>query len=100
METVVLGRKQKHAQRGDPGLGAAGSAAPPVDMAETWMKKVDGKIHQLVVKKLEATWSGPWMYNEDTDDWEAMTSSLAKNLNANALALALEDDGEGMLRVV
>jgi hypothetical protein len=62
------------------------------------MRKVDGKIHQIVVKKLEATWSGPWMYNEDIDDWEATTSSLAKNLNANSLAL--EDDGEGMLRVV
>jgi hypothetical protein len=98
METVVPGRKQKRARRSDPGLGAAGSAAPPVDMAGTWMRKVDGKIHQLVVKKLEATWSGPWMYNEDTDDWEATTTSLAKNLNANSLAL--EDDGEGMLRVV
>jgi hypothetical protein len=32
------------------------------------------------------------------DDWEATTLSLAKNLRANALAL--EDDGEGMLRVV
>jgi hypothetical protein len=62
------------------------------------MRKVDGKIHQIVVKKLEATWNGPWMYNEDTDDWEATTSSLAKNLNANSLAL--EDDGKGMLRVV
>jgi hypothetical protein len=67
-------------------------------MARTWVKKVDGKIHQLVVKKVEATWSGPWIYNEDTDDWEATTSSLAKNLNANALAL--EDDGEGILWVV
>jgi hypothetical protein len=38
------------------------------------------------------------MYNEDTDDWEATASSLAKNLNANSLAV--EDDGEGMLRVV
>jgi hypothetical protein len=43
-------------------------------MAGTWVRKVDGKIHQLVVKKLEATWSGPWMYNKDTDDWEATTS--------------------------
>jgi hypothetical protein len=98
MKIDVPGRKQKHARRSDPGLGVAGSATPPVDMAGTWMRKVDGKIHQLVVKKLEATWSGPWMYNEDTDDWEATTSSLAKNLNANSLAL--EDDGEGMLRVV
>jgi hypothetical protein len=62
------------------------------------MRKVDGKIHQIVVKKLEATWRGPWTSIEDTDDWEATTSSLAKNLNANSLAL--EDDGEGMLRVV
>jgi hypothetical protein len=67
-------------------------------MAGTWVKKFDGKIHQLVVKKLEATWSGPWIYNEDTDDWEATTSSLAKNLSTSALAL--EDDGQGMLRVI
>jgi hypothetical protein len=98
MEIAVPGRKQKRARGGDLGLGAAGSATPPVDMAGTWMRKVDGKLHQIVVKRLEATWSGPWMYNEDTDDWEATTSSLAKNLNANSLAL--EDDGEGMLRVV
>jgi hypothetical protein len=98
MEAVVSGGKPKHARRGDPGLGAVGSSAPPVDMAGTWVKKVDGKIHQLIVKKLEATWSGPWIYNEDTDDWEATTSSLAKNLSTSALAL--EDDGHGMLRVV
>jgi hypothetical protein len=67
-------------------------------MAGTWVKKVDGKIHQLVVKKLEASWNGPWIFNEDTDDWEATTSSLVRNLGTNALAL--EDDGQGMLRVV
>jgi hypothetical protein len=67
-------------------------------MAGTWVKKVDGKIHQLVVKKLEATWSGPWIYNEDTDDWEATYLFLAKNLSSNALVL--EDDGEGLLWVV
>jgi hypothetical protein len=37
------------------------------------------------------------MYNED-NDWEATTSSLAKNLSTSALAL--EDDGQGMLRVI
>jgi hypothetical protein len=95
METIVPGGKQKSARRSDPGLGAAGSATPPVGVAGTWMRKVDDKIYEIVVKQLEATWSGPWMYNEDTDDWEATTSSLAKNLNANSLAL--EDDGEGML---
>jgi hypothetical protein len=55
MEAAVSGGKPKRARRGDPGLGAVGSSAPPVDMAGTWVKKIDGKIHQLVVKKLEAS---------------------------------------------
>jgi hypothetical protein len=67
-------------------------------MAGTWLREVDGRLQQLVVKKLDATLSGPWEYKEETGDWEETTASLAKNLGANGIAL--EEDGAGMLRLL
>jgi hypothetical protein len=54
-------------------------------------------MHQLVVSKLDATWSGPWEVSNDGEDWKLTTGSLTKNLNANELQL--EEDGE-ILRVI
>jgi hypothetical protein len=54
-------------------------------------------MRQLVVSKLDATWSGPWEYCESQDDWVQTTKSLARNLKKNGRSL--EKDGE-FLRVV
>jgi hypothetical protein len=84
LETTVSIGKKKRARKGD--------------LARTWLREVDERIQQLVVKKLDATLSGPWEYKEETGDWEETTASLVKNLGANGIAL--EEDVAGMLRVL
>jgi hypothetical protein len=61
------------------------------------MREKRGVMRQLVVLKLDATWSGPWEYCESQDDWVQTTESLARNLKKNGRSL--EKDGE-FLRVV
>jgi hypothetical protein len=46
------------------------------DMAGTWPRKIDGRIHHMVVKKLVGL---------TTTDWLTGLQLLAKNLEANSL---------------
>jgi hypothetical protein len=54
MATSVPRRKKKN----ESTVWSAGSAGAPTstaDVPETWLREIDGTIHQLVIKQLEAT---------------------------------------------
>jgi hypothetical protein len=61
------------------------------------VREVNGKIHQLVVNKLDAAWSDRREYTDDVEDWGSTTDALTKDLEANSLQL---EDGGGALRVI
>jgi hypothetical protein len=97
MEDPVSRRKKKRARKSYRNSGTPGSASTSVDLAGTWMREEGGVVQQLVVSKTNATWLGPWEFNQSGGDWETMTGSLVKNLTANNVQV--EDDGD-FLRVV
>jgi hypothetical protein len=49
----------------------------------TWMREEGGVLQKLIVSKTDATWLGPWECSQISGDWEIMTESLVRNLNAN-----------------
>jgi hypothetical protein len=61
------------------------------------MREEGGVLQKLVVSKTDATWLGPWECSQSGGDWEMMTESPRKNLNANNIQM--EEDGD-FLRVV
>jgi hypothetical protein len=61
------------------------------------MREEEGLLQKMVVSKTDATWIGPWECSQSGGDWEMMTESLMRNLNANNIQM--EDDGD-FLRVV
>jgi hypothetical protein len=97
MESAMPGRKKKRARKGVCCSDVSGETGPPSDLAGTWMRKEGGVLRQLVVSKLDATWSGPWEFCESQAGWVQSMDSLSKNLKLNELSL--EKDGE-FLRVV
>jgi hypothetical protein len=52
-------------------------------VAETWLRKHDGRIEQLVVKKVELDEIAPWIAQEDKEkDWPMTVGKLAATLEA------------------
>ena len=88
-------KRKTRGSNGGAGPASKRAAASPV--AGTWLRKVNGLIHQIPIKKVEGAWTGPWMMNEESDDWEDTMARLEQNLNANAMK-TINVNGE--LRVV
>jgi hypothetical protein len=97
MESSLTGRKKKRARKSVCCSDVSGETGSPSDLAGTWMRDEGGVLRQLVVLKLNATWTGPWEFCESQDGWEQSTDSLTRNLKMNEISL--EKDGE-FLRVV
>jgi hypothetical protein len=49
---------------------------PPIDVAGTWVKDIDGTIHQLVIKQLEASWE----FVEKGSTWDGAIGLLEHDL--------------------
>jgi hypothetical protein len=64
----VPGRKKKRARKSERSPKTLVAPSSPSDVAETWVKEVDGVVRQLVVSKLDATWSGSWEVRNVGDD--------------------------------
>jgi hypothetical protein len=76
LESTESRGKKKRARKGNWSPGTSGTTTSHAELAETWLREVDGRLPQLVVKKLDATWSRPWEYKEETGNWEETTASL------------------------
>jgi hypothetical protein len=66
-------------------------------VAGTWVREEEGVLQKLVISKTDATWCGPWELGQNEEDWNKMTESLKKNLQASNIQL--EEDGD-FLRVI
>jgi hypothetical protein len=69
-------RKKRKTERSVWSAGSAGAPASASDVARTWLREIDGTIHQLVIKQLEATWECA----EKKNDWDGAIGVLADDL--------------------
>jgi hypothetical protein len=68
--------KKRKTERSVWSAGSAGAPASTADVAGTWLREIDGTIHQLVIKQLEATWECA----EKNNDWDGAIGVLADDL--------------------
>ena len=61
------------------------------------MRELDGRINYAADSKKNDAWNGPWVMNDDDDDWEFTMAKLEHNLKANSLRVV---NVGGMMRVV
>jgi hypothetical protein len=60
-------------------------------VAGTWLREQDGRIHQLVVRRVELDGIAPWVGKEEEEkEWCMVVKRLAATLEAMSL---VEDEG-------
>jgi hypothetical protein len=59
----------------------------------TWLREQDGRIHQLVVRRVELDGIAPWIAKEEEEkEWRMTVGRLAATLEAGSMSL-VEDEG-------
>jgi hypothetical protein len=69
-------QKEKKNERSVWSAGSVGAPTSTADVAETWLREINGTIHQLVIKQLEAAWECV----EKNNDREGTIGVLADEL--------------------
>jgi hypothetical protein len=65
----------------------------PADVAGTWLREQDGRIHQLVVRRVELDGIAPWVAkDEEEKEWCMTVGRLAATLEVGSMSL-VEDEG-------
>jgi hypothetical protein len=69
-------KEKRNTERCVWSVGTSSVVASPIDVAETWVKEIDGTIHQLVIKQLEAFWE----FVEKGSTWDGAIGVLEHDL--------------------